>query len=520
MKIFSAAQVREADAYTIEHLPISSLQLMEKAALQCMQWLIGRYGQGYSFHIFCGAGNNGGDGLAITRLLLQLGFEAKAWLLQYTDHFSADNRANQAALRSRETAALAILQPGDPFPPLPGNAILVDAIFGTGMGRPLEGLPAEVVQQLNALRDRHTIVSIDLPSGMLTDESSKDRLCIMAHYTLSFEVYKLAFLLPENAASTGEVHLLPIGLHKDYLTQTPTRYELVDAGMIRSIYRPRLPFSHKGTYGHVLLIAGSYGKMGAAVLSAQACLHAGVGLLTVYVPECGYNILQVAAPAAMCLVDDGAQQSVQFHEAVTGHGAGTYKTIAIGPGLGTGGDTARAFEKLLQRYRSPMVIDADALNILAAEKQLLDQVPPHSLLTPHPKEFERLFGPSANDVERLEKLAREAGERQLYILLKGRYTAIAGPEGTVYFNATGNAGMATGGSGDVLTGILAGILAQGYTPKEAMILGAWLHGLAGDLGAAAHSQEALLANDIVAHMGQAWLEIANIPSPSHPAKNL
>ncbi|PUZ24329.1 NAD(P)H-hydrate epimerase [Chitinophaga costaii] len=520
MKIFSAAQVREADAYTIEHLPITSLQLMEKAAIQCTQWLETRYSQGYSFHIFCGAGNNGGDGLAITRLLRQLGYEATAYLLQYTDQFSTDNRANQAALHSQETAAIITLQPGDKFPALPEHAILVDAIFGTGMSRPLLGFLAETVQQLNALKDRYTIVSIDLPSGMLADESTKDLLSVQAHHTLSFEVYKLAFLLPENASRTGEVHILPIGLHKDYITQTPTRYELADTALIQSIYKPRQPFSHKGTYGHVLLIAGSYGKLGAAVLSAQACLHAGVGLLTVYVPEAGYNIIQLAAPAAMCLVDDNPQQSVQFHEAVTADGAGKYKTIAIGPGLGTSGDTARAFKKLLQRYRSPMVIDADALNILAAEKQLLDLVPPHSLLTPHPKEFERLFGPSANDVERLEKLAAAARERQLYILLKGRYTAIAGPDGAVYFNATGNAGMATGGSGDVLTGILAGILAQGYAPKDAMVLGAWLHGLAGDLGAAASSQEALLASDMVQYIGKAYQEIAGYATLQHPSKNL
>lgn len=510
MKIFSVAQVRAADAYTIAHTPITSLQLMEKAAIQCTQWLIDNYGPDYSFHLFCGAGNNGGDGLAITRLLLQQGIEAKAYLLQYTDQFSADNLANQTALSSHKSAALTTLQPENAFPELPSNAVIIDAIFGTGMSRPPEGLPAQMVQHINALKDQHPVIAIDLPSGLKADESSKDLLTVEARHTLSFEVYKLAFVLPENAARVGEVHVLPIGLHKDYLTQTDTRYNLVDIDMIRRIYKPRLPFAHKGTYGHVLLIAGSYGKIGAAVLSAQACLHAGVGLLTVYVPECGYNILQSNVPAAMCLVDDGAQKSVQFHEAVTADGAGKYKTIAIGPGLGTNGDTAKAFEKLLQRYHDPMVIDADALNILGAEKHLLDAVPKHSLLTPHPKEFERLFGPSGNDVERLEKLAAEAQQRSLYILLKGRYTAIATPEGQVYFNNTGNPGMATGGSGDVLTGLLAGVLAQGYTPEQAILLGTWLHGLAGDLGAASMSQEALTASDIVCFIGPAYQEIAGV----------
>ena len=509
MKIFSAAQIREADQYTIEHLPISSLQLMEKAAIQCTQWLTSEYGKNlHSFHIICGTGNNGGDGLAIARLLRQLGFDAHAYLLHYSDKASGDNKANQAALQQQFADALTILHNAGDLPELPASAVIVDAIFGTGMSRPLEGWVADVVRKINELGNTHPIVAIDLPSGLLTDESSKDLLTVQAHHTLSFEVYKLAFVLPENASRVGEVHILPIGLHPDYLTRTATRYHVVEESMIRSIYKPRLPFAHKGTYGHVLLIAGSYGKMGAAVLSAQACLHAGVGLLTVYIPECGYNILQVAAPAAMCLVDDDAQQSVQFHEAVTGDGADKYKTIAVGPGLGTSGDTARALEKLLQRYHQPMVIDADALNIIGAHPELLAHIPPRSLLTPHPKEFERLFGPSDNDVERLAKLSREAVNRNLYILLKGRFTAIASPDGSIHFNSTGNPGMATGGSGDVLTGILSGILAQGYSSKDTMLLGTYLHGLAGDLGATENSQEALLANDIVSHIGKAYLKIA------------
>ncbi|SEM35143.1 NAD(P)H-hydrate epimerase [Chitinophaga rupis] len=508
MKIFTATQIREADAYTIQHEPISSLQLMERAATACAQWLFRHFDARKPFYIFCGMGNNGGDGLAITRLLLNNGYKATACIVHHSNKASADHTANRQLLEQQYPQSIYDVAAVADLPTLPPKSIIIDAIFGTGLRSAIEGWMAGLIHQLNDLQTRHTLVAIDLPSGMLADASSAHMPVVHASITLSFEVYKLAFLLPENAARTGQVHILPIGLHPDYLTQTPTRFHVTDAHMMRTIYQPRQPFAHKGTYGHALLVAGSYGKMGAAVLSAKACLHAGVGLLTCHVPQCGYQIIQISAPSAMCVTDIQETYSSHFHEsAPQTRGLQQYKTIGIGPGLGTATGTAKALEQLLEQYRQPMVLDADALNIISEYPFLLPRIPHGSLLTPHPKEFERIFGSSDNDFARLELLSRQAVSLQLYILLKGRFTAMACPDGAVYFNSTGNPGMATGGSGDVLTGILTSLLAQGYAPKAAILLGTYLHGLAGDIAAARMSQEAMTAESIIDCLGPAFLQL-------------
>ncbi|SHL18282.1 NAD(P)H-hydrate epimerase [Chitinophaga jiangningensis] len=501
MKIFSAAQIREADAYTIQHEPISSVDLMERAAAACTGWIEDHFPPAHPVYIICGKGNNGGDGLAIVRQLLEKGYEANAWLL--TGNASADNLANQARLEQRFPGHIHPLNDVQEFPAIAADGIIIDALFGTGLNKPVEGWLAGVIHRINDLRTRHTVIAIDMPSGLQADSSSLHTPVVQAHYTLSFETYKLAFMLPENAVFGGEIHVLPIGLHPDFLTQTPARFHLTDQETIRTIYQPRNPFGHKGTYGHALLIAGSYGKIGAALLATRACLRAGAGLVSAHVPGCGYEIMQLGEPAAMCVTDADMQHSTHFHLDIN---EAKYNSIGIGPGLGTHQQTALALEKLLDNYPLPMVLDADALNIISVYPYLLYKIPKGSLLTPHPKEFERLFGATANQFERLDLLSRKSVETGLYILLKGRYSTIACPDGSLYFNPTGNAGMATGGSGDVLTGILTAMLAQGYTPKAAIILGVWLHGYAGDLAAARLSQEAMTAGDIIHHLGDAFLQ--------------
>lgn len=514
MKIFTAQQIRDADAYTIRHTPISSLDLMEKAAIACTAWICRHYNEDTPIYVFCGLGNNGGDGLAITRLLRNRGYNAAAFILHHSTKASDDHTANRNALQQQYPAAIHDIPDNGLLPQPDRNALIVDAILGTGLSRPVEGWIATVIEQLNDLKvQQHDIVAIDMPSGLQADASSVNTTVIKADQTLSFEFYKLAFLLPENAAFVGEICILSIDLSPDYIAQTPSRFNITDAFQVRSIYRPRKPFSHKGTFGHALLIAGSEGKIGAAVLSAKACLRAGVGLLSCHIPKCGYEIMQIAAPGAMCFVDEQRDHSSGFHNHVlTPEAAAKFRTIGIGPGLGTAAGTCWALEKLLDHYRQPMVIDADALNILASSPALLKKVPAGSLLTPHPKEFERLFGKTANDVERLQVLSQNAVERQLNILLKGRYTAMAFPDGSIWFNATGNPGMATGGSGDVLTGILTSLLAQGYSPQETMLLGVYLHGLAGDHAAAIHSEEAMIAEDIVEFLGKTFLELHKLKS--------
>ncbi|WP_106528824.1 NAD(P)H-hydrate dehydratase [Chitinophaga niastensis] len=503
MKIFTAAQIREADAFTIKNEPISSPQLMERAAGKCAAWIGEHYSQQHPIYIFCGKGNNGGDGLVIARMLQQQGYTVSVGIVQNSSKASPDHILQLQALQKHSPSSLYEIGYITDFPALPANAVIVDAIIGTGINKPIEGWVAGIIHQINDQHHKHPIIAIDMPSGLMADVSSRHAPVVQAHHTLSFEFYKLAFLLPENAAFPGQVHILPIGLHPEYITHTPARYHLSDKEMMRTIYQPRDPFAHKGTYGHALLIAGSYGKMGAAILSAKACLHAGVGLLSCHVPQSGYQIMQISEPCAMCITDEGTDYNTHFHSSID---ASSYKTIGIGPGLGTQPVTARSMELLLEAFPRPMVIDADALNLLSVYPYLLYKIPAGSILTPHPKEFERLFGATTNDVERLELLSKQAVKLQIYILLKGRYTAIACPDGAVYFNNTGNPGMATGGSGDVLTGILTGLLAQDYAPKAAVLLGTWLHGFAGDLAAAHLSQEAMTASDIISYLGKAFQE--------------
>lgn len=501
MKILSAQQIRAADAYTIEHEPIRSVLLMERAAAECAGWMVHTFGENPPpFYIFCGMGNNGGDGLVIARLLKEHGFSVQAWLVHHSDKASEDNLANQP-----HYPELQHIHSLADFPSIDAEGVVVDAIFGTGLSRPVEGWTAGIIHKINDQRGRHTIVSIDMPSGLMADKPTGHAPCIHARYTLSFQFYKLAFMLPENADKAGQVVVLEIGLHPDYITQVQTRFHVVDKHIVRTIYQPRDPFAHKGTYGHSLMIAGSYGKMGAALLSVRACLRAGAGLVTAHIPRCGYEIMQTAVPEAMCETEDTQHINTRFHETVKD----SYATIGIGPGIGTEAATAKALEKLLSQYEKPMVLDADALNIISTYPFLLHKIPHSSILTPHPKEFERLFGATEDQFGRLELLSSKARELQLYILLKGRYSAMACPDGAVYFNPTGNPGMASAGSGDVLTGILTGLLSQGYTPKAALLLGAWLHGLAGDLAADDISEESLIAEDIINYLGQAWLNVRN-----------
>lgn len=509
MKIFTAAQIREGDAYTIRREPVTSLDLMERAATRCSEWIAARYPPTCPLFLFCGTGNNGGDGLAISRLLLEKGYRVHTAMVYTRKQLSADCAANLQRLEHTYGANLrAVYGPGD-WPSLPADAVVVDALFGTGLNRPLQGLGAEAVRYLNA--QSACILAVDMPSGMLADASSAPGPVIRATHTLSFEGYKLAFFMPENAAHLGEIHVLPIGIHPDFIADTPTPYRLSDVAAMEGIYRPRRRFAHKGHYGHALLIAGGRGKTGAAVLAARGCLRAGVGLLTCQVPESSYAIMQTAVPEAMCLTDPHADRWTAVPDKV-----GDYTVLGIGPGIGRHPETAAALDRTLQAVSRPLVLDADALNILAEHPALMDKVPAGSLLTPHPREFQRLFGASPDDFQRLDTQRRMSREHQWVIVLKGHRTAISSPDGELYFNSTGNPGMATGGSGDVLTGILTALLAQGYAPLDAARLGVYLHGLAGDLAAAAGAEESLSAGDIPEALGRAFRTLSGSASPRPP----
>ena len=504
MVILSASQMHDWDAYTIRNKPISSLDLMETAAARCLQWLLHKgFGQ-QAYHVFCGKGNNGGDGLAIARLLSAKGVKVAVSIIELGQKGTPDFQANLARLHETEVV-ISYIQSAEHFPVVAKTTTIIDALFGTGLNRPLEGLPAALVAYMNTLGN--PVVSIDMPSGLLADNTSAGYPVVKPLHTLSFECLKMAFLMAENEPFTGQVHVLDIGLLPNYLAGL--RYEalLVEEEMIKAMYRPRQNFSHKGTYGHAALVAGSYGFMGAATLAANACLRAGAGKLTCFIPACGYNIMQIAAPEAM----SNSPKGDLYIEELPNLSA--YAAVGIGPGMGSFDSHPALLKKIFTHCKKPVVLDADALNCIAANPQLLPEIAPFSILTPHPAEFDRLFGKSSNDFARVRLAQQKAQELQLIIVLKGHNSFIAMPGGSGFFNSTGNPGMATGGSGDVLTGILTALLAQQYPPEQAVLLGVYLHGLAGDYAAAASSQEAMLAGDITRQLGNAFRQLQHGLTP-------
>jgi NAD(P)H-hydrate epimerase len=494
VNLYTAQQLKEWDAFTVAHEPIQFIDLMERAASASVQWLLQHTGRQKTYLVVCGTGNNGGDGLAIARLLHQQKVLVQVFVLEGIGNKATAFSTNIERLQQAGIQPVLVKTP-TLFPQPQKDAVVVDALFGTGLSRPLDGIAAQLVNHLNAVAQN--IVAIDVPSGLLLEQSSVGNAVIHARYTLSFGATKMAFLLPENEAFTGDVAVLDIGLDRHFEAAAP--YVLLDKSWIQRLYKPRSRFGHKGSYGHVLIVGGSAGKIGAVVLSAKAALRAGAGLVSVLVPKLGYHIVQTAVPESMCIIDEGDEILTAVQQDM-----GRYAAVGVGPGMGTAPETGKAFSVFLSRLEQPVVADADALNCMAQDSSLLSAMPKGSILTPHPKEFERLFGYSANDFERIEKALLMAKQFRFYIVLKGHHTFIATPDGQGYFNSTGNAGMATGGSGDVLTGIIAALLAQGYSSLEACMLGVYVHGAAGDIAAAKSSEEALIASDIIDNLGGAF----------------
>lgn len=499
MKIFSSTQIREWDVFTIQEQGLSSHELMERAARTCFEWMKKRFLREDYFYIFCGTGNNGGDGLALTRLLLAEGFCAKAFLLQEKE-LTIDTQKNVVLLRKVSAESLFIIEKEISIIDIPKNAIVIDALLGTGLNRALNGLAKEIIEKINLLPNKK--IAIDIPSGLFPDKlPNADDACFSADWTLSFQTYKRSFFYPEAAKYTGVINVLDIGLSKDFSESNETTFFTLDEVTARSLYKPRNPFGHKGTYGTAVLVGGSYGKIGAIILSAKAALRAGAGKVFIQAPHCGYTIAQTSIPEAMFIAaGENFIDSIDIMEDVV---------RGIGPGLGTEPASRIALESFLRNNHEPFVIDADGLNIIAKNKEkLLPLIPEGSIITPHPKEFERLFGRTNNSLERNELAIAKSKEHKIYIILKGHRTQICTPEGACYFNLSGNAGMATAGSGDVLTGIITGLLAQGYSAKEATLLGVYLHGLSGDIAAKRNAQEALIASDMIDLLGQAFLRIS------------
>jgi len=498
MKIFTSEQVRNIDRYTIEHEPIASIDLMERAAGKITEWLTANYHESRPFAVFAGPGNNGGDGLAIARMLLQKNYQVIIFVVWISDRLSNDAHTNYDRLRNSGLGEIHDLHENDPLPSVSKDDIILDAIFGSGLNRPAEGFAAKVIRFLNSLPNSR--VSIDIPSGLFGENNIENipENIIKADITLTLQFPPISFFYSENDQFIGRWIVLPIGLSPDAISETPTPYNYVIPKDIKGLLKKRKRFSHKGTYGNVLLIAGSYGMMGAAVLSARSALHTGSGLVTVHVPVKGYQIIQTAVPEALVSLDESESVFSCIPE------LSAFSAIGVGPGLGSRANTQRALYDLIKKTKVPMIIDADGLNILSANKEWLKLLSEGTVLTPHPREFERLAGKAGSAYQRNNMQVEFARKYNVIVVLKGAYTSTALPDGSCYFNSTGNPGMATGGSGDVLTGMILSMLGQGYRPDHAAILGAFLHGLAGDLAAAGSSEESVIAGDIIENIGKAF----------------
>lgn len=500
MKIFPTAAIRQLDAYTIEHEPITSIELMERASAAVTSAILRHFPEDNTpYAVFAGPGNNGGDALAVARMLISKGCNVQVWLVHCGKSLSPDCTDNLVSLRKIDSVTLNIVEDVFDAPVLPRGCIIVDGLFGSGLNKPLSGVFAQVVRFINNSGCR--VVSIDVPSGLMGEDNRCNQYdnVVRASLTLTFQFPKISFLLPENEAFVGCFEILDIALSSEGIRLTDTDFYLTDAGDVRAMLHPRRKFAHKGCFGHALLVAGSQGMAGASLLAARAALRSGVGLLTVNTPRCNNTILQTTVPEAMTLLDDC---ETHISKAVATE---RYSSIAIGPGLRSHIDTEHALLDLIEGCHLPMVLDADALNMLAVHSQYLSKLSSQTVLTPHPGEFDRLVGRCDSGYERLEKARALAVDSGICIVLKGAYTAVISPAGHCYFNTTGNPGMATGGSGDVLTGILSALLARGYSAVDAARIGVYVHGLSGDIAAKAVGQTALTAGDIIDYLPAAWM---------------
>lgn len=509
MKIFSTDQFYKADATTIKNQKISSAELMERAGTECFNWLHGKMGGAQvPIHIFCGIGNNGGDGLVIGRLLMIHGYNVKVYIANFKDKRSQDFLINYDLIKETNSEWPVLMTSENDFPAIDKDDIIIDAIFGIGLNRPPEGWVKKLIQYLN--ENEAFTLAIDIPSGLYPNKALEDVEAVLkADHTLTFQIPKLSFFLPETAEFTLSFDVVDIGLDQEYLeTENPlaSTFDRLDA---QELYKSRNKFDHKGTYGHSLIVGGSYGKIGATILASKAALKIGAGMVSTYIPKCGYTILQAAFPEAMVITDSANKNigtiKVNF----------TPSAIGIGMGMGTKKKTVGALKEFFSNTKSPLVIDADGLNCISENKELLKLIPKESILTPHPGELKRLVGEWTDDFHKIELAKAFSEKHQIILLIKGAHT-ITINRGEIYINTTGNPGMATAGSGDVLAGILTGLLSQGYFSLHAALLGVYLHGSSGDIAASYLGFEAVIASDIIDNIGNAYLELFKEETKEEP----
>lgn len=498
MKILNAEQIKVCDAFTIQNEPISSIDLMERAAMACIKHIVKNASIDSDFAIFCGKGNNGGDGLAIARFLIKRNYNVKVFIVDHSSNASEDFKTNFSRLKELKPEVIISLEKEEDLKTieLTPTTLIIDALFGIGLNKSLSDIAAKLVGFINSTK--LFIISIDIPSGLYPDKPNEnDDVIVRCSIALTFQFPKLSFLMPQNGIYVPDFEVLDIGLDKTFIQNISSPYYYINKSDLQPLLKQRHKFSHKGNFGHALLIAGSFGKMGASVIAAKACLRSGAGMLTVQTPKKGIDILQNSIPEAMVNADDNEQLISGLPQ------MDKFTAVGIGPGIGTDPLTESAVKNLLN-YHLPMVFDADALNVLANNKTWLSFLAPDTILTPHIKEFDRLTQKHINDFERLETAKQFAMKNRCILVLKGAYTQTIMPDGNVFFNSTGNAGLAKGGSGDTLTGIILGLLARGYTPPQAALIGVYVHGSAADSALKKIHIESLLATDVIAKLPKAF----------------
>lgn len=504
MKIFNSSKLPEIEKATCEAQNIDSIELMERAASAITYEIISRFLPSQRIIVFAGPGNNGGDALAVARMLLDQGYrKVEVFLFNVSGRLSHDCDLERKKLITIDQVDFTEITRQFVPPYIGENDVVVDGLFGAGLNKNLRGGFISVAERIN--ESGAFVISIDVPSGLYgewNDETNR-RHVVHADLTLAIQTPRLSFFFEDNAVCVGEWKLLDIDLDEKAIREMPADYTMVEMRNVKPLLRPRLPFTGKRDYGSALIMAGSMGMMGAAVMCARAALKAGAGLATVHSARCGMGIVQTAVPEAMFEPDRGEKviTDMTLHH--------DHQVVVVGPGIGTSHETESALESLLKTIKSPLVLDADALNCIARTPRLLTLLPAQTVITPHAGEFDRLFGEHQSAEERLRKAVEMAKYYNIIIVLKGHFTAIVRPTGHVYFNSSGNPGMATAGAGDVLAGVIGAFIAQGYRPDLAATLGVYIHGLAGDLAAEELGETGLMANDITDYLGRAFRKVIN-----------
>lgn len=498
MKILTTLQLKELDNYTIKNQNISAIDLMEKAANTCFDWIINQFDIKDKHTVICGQGNNGGDGVVLARLLSESDYQVECILIQNSHKTTSSHEVNLKRLEKTNCTIKTIANEGELNKMDLSDRIVIDSIFGLGLSRPIEGLFGKVIKRINE-NETKRVISIDVPSGMYCDQlNSELDIIVQADYTLTFHSPKQTFFFPEAGNFVGKVVILDIGLDREIAASMEGTNYYLSPKSVQNVLKKRATFTHKGSYGHANILAGSQGKMGAAVLMAKGATYAGAGLVTATIPSTGLNIMQTSLPTAMCDIHYGEKVLSGEIEIDEKH------TYGIGPGIGKTSSTVEFLYTFLNKIKAPVVLDADALNIISDHPELLDGLPENSILTPHIKEFQRLVGKTKNSHERIKKLISFSTQHKVFVILKDARTIICSPKGECFYSLNGSPGMATGGSGDVLTGILTGILAQGYSSEQTCKIGMILHGIAGELAAKKHSEYAMTAESILEEIGNGF----------------